>query len=66
VRTTAAFKCAYTELQGAGPELAEQALAFASALQEAGYSLSGERRLVLPSTGNGSGNIKVELQIGIQ
>jgi hypothetical protein len=35
-------------------------------LQEAGYSLSGERRLVLPSTGNGSGNIKVELQIGIQ
>jgi tetratricopeptide (TPR) repeat protein len=66
VRTTAAFKCAYTALQGAGPELAEQALAFAGALQEAGYSLSGERRLVLPSRDNGSGNIKVELQIGIQ
>lgn len=66
VRTAADFKCAYTELQGAGPELAQQALAFASALQEAGYSLSGERRLVLPSRGNGSDNIKVELQIGIQ
>ena len=66
VRTTAAFKCAYTALQGAGPELAEQALAFAGALQEAGYSLSGERRLVLPSRENGSGTIIVELQIGIQ
>ncbi len=66
VRTTEAFKCAYTALQGAGPELAEQALAFAGALQEAGYSLSGERRLVLPSRENGSGTIIVELQIGIQ
>lgn len=66
VRTTAAFKCAYTALQGAGPELAEQALAFAGALQRAGYSLSGERRLLLPSRDNGSGNIIVELQIGIQ
>ena len=65
VRTAPAFQCASLVAQGEGAELANQWLGFARDLQEAGYTLTGERRLVIPrASGDGVGG--VELQLGIE
>jgi len=66
VRSAAKFKCATTRLEGEGAEFVAQSLRFADALQQAGYVLTGERRLVLPSQGAGAGAQQVELQLGIE
>ncbi len=66
VRSAAKFKCATTRLEGEGAEFVAQSLRFADALQQAGYVLTGERRLVLPSQGAGAGEQQVELQLGIE
>ena len=65
VRSVGEFKCAVMMLEGEGAELLAQSLRFADELQRAGYELSGERRLVLPSRGGGSSQ-QVELQLGIE
>lgn len=62
VRSTEPFKCAYLALEGEGQALLTAWLEFAAAVRDAGYEITGERRLV----GSAGGSAKTELQLGIK
>jgi hypothetical protein len=63
-RRTEPFKCASLVQHGPPWALAESWSRFAAAVQEAGYELTGERRVVMdPATGDA---LKIELQLGVR
>ena len=66
VRTTEPFKCAYLPMREEGRELVKAGVGFAKALQEAGYELTGECRMVIPEETGSGGDLAFELQLGIQ
>ena len=66
VRSTKAFKCAYLEYEGPPAGLLDAWLAFAPALEAAGFELSGERRALFSDRGGSQDSVKVELQAGIE
>jgi tetratricopeptide (TPR) repeat protein len=67
IRRSDPVRVAYLVKEGTGDELTAAWIEFALSLQEAGYELSGESRLVFPAGGNsGEGTLKVELQLGIK
>lgn len=65
-RRTEPFKCAYLLQEGPTSELVESWSRFASVLLEAGYELTGERRVVMDSGAGAGDTIKTELQLGIR
>jgi tetratricopeptide (TPR) repeat protein len=64
-RRTESFKCAYLVQEGPASELAETWTRFAVALLDAGYELTGERRVVIGRGAGVSDTLKTELQLGI-
>ncbi len=65
VRTTAPFTCVSQPFEGTGEALRAALAQLADAARAAGHELSGEMRFVIPQ-GDGSGALKLELQIGIR
>jgi hypothetical protein len=64
-RRTEPVRVAHRQISGEGAALAEAGLAFARALEAAGFQLTGERRLVFPAPGDSDGKLQVELQLGV-
>ena len=60
LRKAPAFKCATLSAEGEGAELVQRWLQFAEDLQDAGYVLTGERRMVVSQAGG------LELQLGVE
>jgi hypothetical protein len=56
------FQCAWTVIEASGEEALEAAQAFAARVQAAGYTLTGESRLI-PASGGEAG---FEVQLGIE
>ena len=65
LRRTEPTRVAFRTVKGEGAALAAAGLAFARSLEEAGFELTGESRLVFPGPGSGSGEMEVELQLGV-
>ena len=64
-RRTKAFKCAYMTQEGPASELPRSWARFSAALLDAGYALSGERRVVIDGNRGNNGTLKIELQLGV-
>ena len=58
------MKVAYRMARGSGEELAATWRQFGASLLEAGYQLTGERRAVFSTGGDGDA-LEVELQLGV-
>jgi len=65
LRRSEPARVAYRVVTAEGDSLAAASEEFAHSLQEAGFALSGERRLVFPAGQAGADERKVELQLGI-
>jgi tetratricopeptide (TPR) repeat protein len=64
VRTAASCRCASLQAEGEGDALVEQWLQFRRDVQDAGYQLTGERRLVIAQTPDRK--LSMEFQLGIE
>jgi tetratricopeptide (TPR) repeat protein len=64
VRTASGCRCATVTATGEGDALLEQWLDFSRDVQEAGYRLTGERRLVIAQTPDRQ--VTVEFQLGVE
>jgi hypothetical protein len=66
-RTAGAFKCAYLVYDGKEGNLEDTWARFLGDVQQAGYKLTDQRRLVMAvDRRGGSGSARVELQVGIE
>lgn len=66
-RTAGAFKCAYLAYDGKEGNLEDTWARFLGDVQQAGYKLTDQRRVVMAvDRSGGSGSARVELQVGIE
>ena len=64
-RHTESFKCVFRVEEGPASELSESWTRFAAALLDAGFELTGERRVVMHGAVGNKGTLKTELQLGV-
>ena len=65
LRHSEPFRCAYRVYEGPPEGLAQSWRAFARELRDTGHTLSGEQRLLFP-TAPASGNVRIEMQLGVE
>jgi len=65
LRHSEPFRCAYRVYEGPPEGLAQSWRAFARELRDTGHALSGEQRLLFP-TAPASGNVRIEMQLGVE
>lgn len=59
------FSCVYRQYQGPGSGVLDALKGFAAEAERAGYSLTGQQRMVINTAGTSGDQVSMELQLGI-